>query len=177
MTVPRVRRKQVSYGTKLISIPLPLEAQVKVLKSRYKLYWKATGNVDNPPCLLGTEKEVRKYRGKKLKGGKNQEGQPSRAPYQIKLVRVPIPLAEQVNDLILRYMGYIQAGGNVDTPIDLLGIENLPDPPFPSSEPEPPAPAQEDRRIEYLDRFDRIVTRFEIAVNKLIQFSEQKLKD
>jgi hypothetical protein len=45
----------------------------------------------------------------KPKGGRGQK-----APCQTKLMRAPVPLEEQINQLIERYQNYLQANPEVD---------------------------------------------------------------
>ena len=45
----------------------------------------------------------------KPKGGRGQ-----RAPYQTKLMRVPVPLEQQINELVERYQDYLDSEGEVD---------------------------------------------------------------
>lgn len=51
----------------------------------------------------------------KPKGGRGHT-----APYETKLTRIPIPLAEQISELVERYQEYIAAGGEALSPPPLL---------------------------------------------------------
>jgi len=51
---------------------------------------------------------------------KPRGGRGKLAPYQTKLVRIPIPLAFQVNQLVERYQDYIADGGESASPPQLL---------------------------------------------------------
>ena len=56
-----------------------------------------------------------------LHGSKPKGGRGKKAPYTAKLMRVPVPIANQVNRLIERYLGYISSGGQAAEPPLLLG--------------------------------------------------------
>ncbi len=62
----------------------------------------------------------------KPKGGRGKK-----APYSTKLMRVPVPIANQVYRLIERYLGYLSSGGQAAEPPLLLGgvklVNNLRD--------------------------------------------------
>ena len=117
MTKPKGGRgKKAPYSTKLIRVPLPMKNQVKELVERYQTYLSSGGDALNPSMLLGDCESINKYAGSKLKGGRGKK-----APYTAKLMRVPVPLANQVNSLLERYLGYISWGGNPVEPVSLLG--------------------------------------------------------
>ena len=63
--------------------------------------------------LLGDSESVNGSKPKGVRGKK--------APLTAKLMRVPLPLANQVNQLIESYLGYLCTGGNVAEPPLLLG--------------------------------------------------------
>ncbi len=56
---------------------------------------------------------------------KPKGGREKKAPLTATLMRVPVPLANQVNLLIERYLGYISSGGNPVEPASLLGADKL----------------------------------------------------
>ncbi len=117
MTKPKGGRgKKAPYSTKLMRVPLPMKNQVKELVERYQTYLSSGGDALNPSMLLGDSESINKYAGSKLKGGRGKK-----APYTAKLMRVPVPLANQVNSLVERYLGYISLGGNPAEPESLLG--------------------------------------------------------
>ncbi len=114
MTKPKGGRgKKAPYKTKLMRVPVPMKAQVKQLVDRYQSYLTSGGDALNPPMLLGDSESIN---GSKPKGGRGKK-----APYTAKLMRVPVPIASQVNQLIERYLGYLGTGGNVAEPPLLLG--------------------------------------------------------
>ena len=117
MTKPKGGRgKKAPYSTKLMRVPLPMKNQVKELVERYQTYLSSGGDALNPSMLLGDSESINKYADSKLKGGRGKK-----APYTAKLMRVPVPLANQVNSLLERYLGYISWGGNPAQPVSLLG--------------------------------------------------------
>ncbi len=124
MTKPKGGRgRKAPYQTKLMRVPVPMKAPVLQLVERYQSYLDSGGDALNPPMLLGDSESAN---GSKPKGGRGKK-----APYTAKLMRVPVPIANQVNQLIERYLGYISSGGNAAEPPLLLGevklINNLGD--------------------------------------------------
>ena len=100
MTKPKGGRgKKAPYSTKLMRVPVPMKAQVKQLVDRYQNYLESGGDALNPPMLLGDSESVN---GSQPKGGRGKK-----APLTAKLMRVPVPITNQVNQLIERYLGYI----------------------------------------------------------------------
>ncbi|MGB3755057.1 MAG: hypothetical protein WBA07_01605 [Rivularia sp. (in: cyanobacteria)] len=47
-------------------------------------------------------------------------GRGKQAPYQTKLMRIPLPVSAQVNELVERYRNYLETTDNVDNPPQLL---------------------------------------------------------
>ena len=47
-------------------------------------------------------------------------GRGKAAPYQTKLMRIPVPISPQVNELVDRYRNYLDTTDNVDNPPQLL---------------------------------------------------------
>ena len=121
MTKPKGGRgKKAPYSTKLMRVPVPMKPQVRQLVDRYQSYLASGGDALNPSMLLGDSESLNNYAGSKLKGGRGKK-----APYTATLMRVPVPLANQVNRLIERYLGYISLGGNPAEPVSLLGPNKL----------------------------------------------------
>ncbi len=121
MTKPKGGRgKKAPYSTKLMRVPVPMKPQVRQLVDRYQSYLTYGGDALNPSMLLGDSESLNNYAGSKLKGGRGKK-----APYTATLMRVPVPLANQVNRLIERYLGYISLGGNPAEPASLLGEAKL----------------------------------------------------
>ena len=52
---------------------------------------------------------------------KPKGGQGKKAPYQTKLMRVPVPMKTQVGQLVDRYQSYLASGGDALNPPMLLG--------------------------------------------------------
>ena len=100
MTKPKGGRgKKAPYQTKLMRVTVPMKTQVWQLVDRYQSYLASGADALNPPMLLGDSESIN---GSKPKGGRGKK-----APYTAKLMRVPVPIANQVNRLIERYLGYI----------------------------------------------------------------------
>ncbi|MGK7914589.1 MAG: hypothetical protein AB4038_03460, partial [Prochloraceae cyanobacterium] len=118
MTKPKGGRgKKAPYQTKLMRVPVPMKTQVLQLVDRYQIYLDSGGDALNPPMLLGDSESLH---GSKPKGGRGKK-----APYTAKLMRVPVPIANQVNQLIDRYFGYLSSGGLAAEPPLLLGEAKL----------------------------------------------------
>ncbi len=114
MTKPKGGRgKKAPYSTKLMRVPVPMKTQVLQLVDRYQSYLSSGADALNPPMLLGDSESLH---GSKPKGGRGKK-----APYTAKLMRVPVPIANQLNRLIERYLGYLSAGGQAAKPPLLLG--------------------------------------------------------
>ena len=60
-----------------------------------------------------------------VNASKPKGGRGKKAPYTAKLMRVPVPIANQVNRLIERYLGYLSSGGQAAEPPLLLGSVKL----------------------------------------------------
>lgn len=55
---------------------------------------------------------------------KPKGGRGNTAPYDTKLMRVPVPISEQVAQLVGRYQGYLEADGDAINPPNLLDTNN-----------------------------------------------------
>ncbi len=53
-------------------------------------------------------------------------GRGKQAPYQTKLMRIPLPVSIQVNELVERYRNYLETTDNVDNPPHLLDAPEKP---------------------------------------------------
>ncbi len=94
-------------------VTVPMKTQVGQLADRYQSYLASGGDALNPPMLLGDSESANGSKPKGVRGKK--------APLTAKLMRVPVPIANQVNQLIERYLGYLSSGSFSAEPPLLLG--------------------------------------------------------